>query len=75
MSISSSVSGYSGIGTGGAVGRDLLSNELDAVRLSVANKSDEDLFLEEEAEGLEDLNEEEMRRIEAEMDAMLAEDK
>ncbi|ORY29894.1 hypothetical protein BCR33DRAFT_571540 [Rhizoclosmatium globosum] len=75
MSISSSVSGYSGIGTGGAAGRDLLSNELDAVRLSVANKSDEDLFLEEEAEGLEDLNEEEMRRIEAEMDAMLAEDK
>ncbi|KAI9347363.1 hypothetical protein BDR26DRAFT_75145 [Obelidium mucronatum] len=65
------------VSSSGVVGKDILSNDLDATRFkdnSVANKSDEDLFLEEEAAGLEDLNEEELRNLEAEMDQMLADD-
>ncbi|KAJ3026122.1 UNVERIFIED_CONTAM: hypothetical protein HDU68_006170 [Siphonaria sp. JEL0065] len=73
-SLASEVSIPSVFGSGGAVGRDLLTHNLDATKMSVANKSDEDLFLEEEAAGLEDLDEEEMRNLEREMDQMLAGD-
>ncbi|KAJ3070022.1 hypothetical protein HDU98_006929 [Podochytrium sp. JEL0797] len=54
-----------------AMVKDILKNPLEATRLSVAQKSDEDLFLEEEGAGLDDLNEEEMRKLEKEMDDML----